>query len=161
METRNFALCALGLAAAISFGGAETASAQAKSQKRIPVRKEAPPAEVVAKPDTVRIVSVETVTVRSRPDTVTIRTRPDTVIKMEMIPLKRLAKLFGGSAPVFSLRRTALTIIRNAALMDRRMSVTTSTTARSAFVSMVTTVWQTTARPTALFARTRRWDARC
>ena len=123
MKTRNFALCALGLAAAISFGGAETASAQAKSQKRIPVRKEAPPAEV-PKVDTVRIVSVETVTVRSRPDTVTIRTRPDTIVRMEMIPLKRLAGRSLGSAPVFSLRRTASTIIRSAALMDRRTSVT-------------------------------------
>ena len=46
MKTRNSALCALGLAAAITLGGAVTASAQdttrARSQTRIPVRKDQP-----------------------------------------------------------------------------------------------------------------------
>jgi hypothetical protein len=97
MKTRNFVLCALGLAAAITFGGAQTASAQAKSQKRIPVRKDAPPAEVVApKPDTVRIVRVDTFTIRSRPDTVTIRMRPDTVIQMQVLPLQKLPGVYFG-----------------------------------------------------------------
>lgn len=95
MKTRNFALCALGLAAAMTIGGAETASAQAKSQTRIPVRKEGPPAEA-PKADTVRIVRVDTVTLPPRTDTVTIRTKPDTVIQMEVIPLKRLAGTFFG-----------------------------------------------------------------
>src|SRR3954469_11981953 len=40
MKTRNFVLSALGLAAAITFGGAERASAQGRSTTRIPVRKE-------------------------------------------------------------------------------------------------------------------------
>ena len=97
MKTRNFALCALGLAAAITFGGAETASAQAKSQKRIPVRKDAPPAEMpVAHVDTVRIVRVDTVTMRGRTDTVTIRMRPDTVMQMQMLPIQRLPGVYFG-----------------------------------------------------------------
>jgi len=97
MKTRNFALCALGLAAAITIGGAETASAQAQSQKRIPVRKDAPPAETpVAKVDTVRIVRVDTVTIRGRTDTVTIRTKPDTVIQMAVLPLQRLPGVYFG-----------------------------------------------------------------
>jgi len=116
MKTRNFVLYAVGLAAAITFGGAETASAQAtpqakpqkktvvrkktvkkpiraKSQQVIPVRKEP---LVAARVDTIRIVQVETVTVRSRPDTVTIRMRPDTVVQMQVLPLNRLAETFFG-----------------------------------------------------------------
>ena len=97
MKTRNFALCALGLAAAITFGGAETASAQAKSQKRIPVRKDAPPAEMpVAHVDTIRIVKVDTVTMRGRTDTVTMRMRPDTVMQMQMLPIQRLPGVYFG-----------------------------------------------------------------
>jgi hypothetical protein len=93
MKTRNFSLCALGLAAAITLGGAPTASAQARSQTRIPVRKEAPP-EVV-RVDTVRIVRVDTVTLRGRVDTVTT-TRYDTVRVMEVLPLQRLPGLYFG-----------------------------------------------------------------
>ena len=97
MKTRNFALCALGLAAAITIGGAETASAQAASQKRIPVRKDAPAeAAMPAHVDTIRIVRVDTVTIRGRTDTVTMRMRPDTVIQMQMLPLQRLPGLYLG-----------------------------------------------------------------
>jgi len=112
MKTRNFALCALGLAAAITFGGAETASAQAKSQTRIPVRKEGPAPEVVTKVDTIRIVRVDTVTLRGRVDTVTIRMRPDTVIQMQMLPKQRLPGVYfglgGGMAVPFSSWRNSV-----------------------------------------------------
>ena len=95
MKTRNFALCSLGLAAAITLGGASTASAQARSDTRIPVRKDQPaaPAPTV---DTVRIVRVETLTVRGRTDTVTIRTRPDTVMQMQMLPMRKLPGVYFG-----------------------------------------------------------------
>ena len=96
MKTRNFVLCALGLAAAITFGGAETASAQAQSQRRIPVRKDAPVEAPVAHVDTIRIVRVDTVTMRGRTDTVTIRMRPDTVMQMQMLPIQRLPGLYFG-----------------------------------------------------------------
>ena len=96
MKTRNFVLCALGLAAAITFGGAETASAQAQSQRRIPVRKDAPVEAPVAHVDTIRIVRVDTVTLRGRTDTVTIRMRPDTVMQMQMLPIQRLPGLYFG-----------------------------------------------------------------
>ena len=87
MKTRNFVLSALGLTAAFTFGGAETASAQARSQTRIPVRKDAPPMEM-AKPDTVFIRSKpDTVMMMGRTDTVTVRMRPDTVMRMEYPPL--------------------------------------------------------------------------
>ena len=97
MKTRNFALCALGLAAAITFGGAATASAQARSTTRIPVRKDEGPQAV--KVDTVRLPGrVDTVMVRVRPDTV-IRTvtgpvRYDTV--MQARPLMPLSRLYFG-----------------------------------------------------------------
>jgi hypothetical protein len=95
MKTRIFALCAIGLAAAITIGSAE-ASAQAKSQKRIPVRKEEPKEE--PKVDTIRIRVVDTVTVRSRPDTivrtVTLPVVHDTV--MQMLPKHRLPGWYGG-----------------------------------------------------------------
>ena len=94
MKTRNFALCALGLAAAITFGSAE-ASAQARSQTRIPVRKDQP-AEA-PKVDTIRVVKVDTVTIRGRTDTV-VRTverlRVDTM--MQQLPLQRLPGLYFG-----------------------------------------------------------------
>ena len=95
MKTRNFVLCALGLAAAVTTGNATIASAQAASQRRIPVRKEQP-AEA-PKIDTVRIVRVDTVTIRGRTDTV-VRTverlRVDTV--MQTLPLHRLPGLYFG-----------------------------------------------------------------
>jgi hypothetical protein len=96
MKTRNSALCALGLAAAITLGGAVTASAQrARSQTRIPVRKEQPAAAPEARTDTIRIVRVDTITIRAKTDTVTM-VRVDTVTRMETIPLKRLAETFFG-----------------------------------------------------------------
>jgi hypothetical protein len=96
MKTRNSALCALGLAAAITLGGAVTASAQrARSQTRIPVRKDQPAEAPVARADTIRIVRVDTVTIRAKTDTVTM-VRVDTVTRMETIPLKRLAGTFFG-----------------------------------------------------------------
>ncbi|MEO7456216.1 MAG: hypothetical protein ABIY52_08135 [Gemmatimonadaceae bacterium] len=96
MKTRNFALCSLGLAAAITLGGAATASAQARSDTRIPVRKDQPAEAAPMKIDTVRIVRVETLTVRGRTDTVTIRTRPDTVMQMQMLPLRTLPGVYFG-----------------------------------------------------------------
>ena len=94
MKTRNFALCSLGLAAAITLGGAVTASAQVRSDTRIPVRKDQP-AEP-PKVDTIRIVRVDTVTLRGRVDTVTIRTRPDTIVQMQMLPARRLPGVYYG-----------------------------------------------------------------
>ena len=96
MKNRNFALCALGLAAAITIGGAETASAQAKSDKRIPVRKDAPAEVVPVHVDTIRIVRVDTMMMRGRTDTVTIRMRPDTVMQMQMLPIHRLPGVYFG-----------------------------------------------------------------
>jgi hypothetical protein len=96
MKTRNFALCALGLAAAITFGGAATASAQARSDTRIPVRKDAQPEPVAPRVDTIRIVRVDTVTLRGRIDTVTIRSRPDTVLQMQMLPVQKLPGVYFG-----------------------------------------------------------------
>jgi len=91
MKTRNSALFALGLAAAITLGGAVTASAQdttrARSQRRIPVRKDQP-APQPARVDTVTITRTDTV-VRTRTDTVTV-TRVDTVTRIEELPLQRL-----------------------------------------------------------------------
>ncbi len=95
MKTRNFALCSLGLAAAITLGGAATASAQARSDTRIPVRKDQP-AEAPAKVDTIRVVRVDTVTLRGRVDTVTIRTKPDTVTQMQVLPLRALPGVYFG-----------------------------------------------------------------
>lgn len=102
MKTRNSALYALGLAAAISFCAAATADAQAtkrprrraKPQRSIPVRKEVP---VPAKADTVIVTRVDTVTVR-RVDTVSGPTvmRFDTVTRMVYPPLQRLPGLFFG-----------------------------------------------------------------
>jgi hypothetical protein len=97
MKTRISVLYALGLAAAITLGAAPTANAQqkrAKSQTRIPVRKEVPvtPPRV----DTVTVTRVDTVTVR-RTDTVsTTVVRYDTVTRMVYPPLQRLPGLFFG-----------------------------------------------------------------
>ena len=114
MKTHHFALCALGFASAITFAAASTASAQATSQKRIPVRKDTPAAEVMAKTDTVRLPGrVDTVMVRGRTDTVTmtVRTRPDTVVRvqMEMLPEQKLPGTYfqigaGVSNPMNSFR---------------------------------------------------------
>ncbi len=94
MKTRNSALFALGLAAALTLGGALTAHAQdttgtrrARSQKRIPVRKEQPAPQPV-RVDTVTITRTDTV-VRTRTDTVTV-TRVDTVTRIEELPLQQL-----------------------------------------------------------------------
>jgi hypothetical protein len=93
MKTRNSALFALGLAAAITLGGAVTASAQdtttrARPQRRIPVRKEGPAPAQPARVDTVTITRTDTV-VRTRTDTVTV-TRVDTVTRIEELPLQPL-----------------------------------------------------------------------
>ncbi|MDB4916497.1 MAG: hypothetical protein JWM95_4141 [Gemmatimonadetes bacterium] len=102
MKTRNFALCALGFATAITLVSAGTASAQATSDKRIPVRKDTKPPEVpMAKTDTIRLPGrVDTVMVRGRTDTVTVRMRPDTVVRvqMETLPTHRLPGLYFGLA---------------------------------------------------------------
>jgi hypothetical protein len=90
MKTRNSALCALGLAAAITLG-AVTAAAQdttrARSQTRIPVRKDQA-AAVAPRVDTVTVTRTDTV-VRTRTDTVTV-TRVDTVTRIEELPLQPL-----------------------------------------------------------------------
>jgi len=93
MKTRKSALCALGLAAALTLGGAATASAQvtdttgrARSQTRIPIRKDqpAPPPRV----DTVTVTRTDTIRI-TRTDTVTVQ-RTDTVTRIEEIPLQPL-----------------------------------------------------------------------
>jgi hypothetical protein len=98
MKNKNFALCALGLAAAITIGGAESASAQrATSGTRIPVRKDqgGGMAATPAKTDTVIVTRVDTVTMRGRTDTVMV-TRYDTVVRTVLPPLHRLASTFFG-----------------------------------------------------------------
>ena len=101
MKTRNSALYALGLAAAITLGGAVTADAQARPNRprarpaqRIPVRNDVP---APVKADTVIVTRVDTVTVR-RVDTLTGPTvmRYDTVTRMVYPPLQRLPGLFFG-----------------------------------------------------------------
>jgi Outer membrane protein beta-barrel domain len=101
MKTRNSALYALGLAAAITFGASVSADAQARPTRprarpttRIPVRKDVPPPP---KTDTVIVTRVDTVTVR-RVDTLTGPTvmRYDTVTRMVYPPLQRLPGLFFG-----------------------------------------------------------------
>ena len=91
MKNRNSAFVAIGLAAAITLGGAVTALAQdttrARSQTRIPVRKDQA-APAVARTDTVTIVRTDTV-VQTRSDTVTV-TRVDTVTRVEELPLQPL-----------------------------------------------------------------------
>lgn len=95
MKTRNSALFALGLAAAITLGGAVTAAAQdttgrARSQTRIPVRKDqgAAAQPAVTRVDTVTVTRTDTVVMR-RTDTVTV-TRVDTVTRIEELPLQPL-----------------------------------------------------------------------
>jgi len=121
MKTRNSALYALGLAAAITLGGAVTAGAQAKpkttkkkravSQKVIPMKKEVPVAPV-ARVDTVYVTRVDTLTVRGRVDTVmNTVTRFDTVVRMMAPPLARLPGFFlalgaGANIPMNDIRGT-------------------------------------------------------
>lgn len=94
MKTRNSGLFALGLAAALTLGGAVTAAAQrdttgrARSQRRIPVRKDQGTQAVAPRVDTVTVTRSDTVIVR-RTDTVTV-TRVDTVTKIEELPLQPL-----------------------------------------------------------------------
>ena len=96
MKTRNSALYALGLAAAITLGGVVTADAQVRRtpQRRIPVRKEVP---APVRAETVTVTRVDTVMVR-RVDTLTGPTvmRYDTVTRMVYPPLQRLPGLFFG-----------------------------------------------------------------
>jgi hypothetical protein len=95
MKTRKSALCALGLAAALTLGGAVTAAAQvtdttgrARSQTRIPIRKDQGQTAAVARTDTVTITRTDTVIMR-RTDTVTVQ-RTDTVTRIEELPLQPL-----------------------------------------------------------------------
>lgn len=112
MKTRNFALCALGLAAALSIGGSATASAQrATSPTRIPVRKDTKDT-VMTKTDTIRIVKVDTVMAPARVERVTV-TVHDTVtkIQMQVLPEQPLPGLYFGigagmASPFQSWRNT-------------------------------------------------------
>lgn len=101
MKTRKSALCALGLAAALTLGGAVTAAAQvtdttgrARSQTRIPIRKDQGQPAPVARVDTVTITRSDTVIMR-RTDTVTVQ-RTDTVTRMEELPLQPLKSVLFG-----------------------------------------------------------------
>ena len=101
MKTRNSALYALGLAAAITLGGAITAGAQAKkktvkkrrvkSSVSIPVKKE--PA-AMAMHDTVMVTRVDTVIVRRADTVTTTMMRTDTVTRMVYPPLAKLPGTF-------------------------------------------------------------------
>jgi hypothetical protein len=116
MKTRNSALCALGLAAAITLGGAVTAAAQdttgrARSQTRIPVRKDqgAQPA-AAPRVDTVTVTRTDTI-IQRRTDTVTV-TRVDTVTRIEELPLQPLKSFqfglgVGGAIPTGDWRNVA------------------------------------------------------
>jgi hypothetical protein len=105
MKTRNSALYALGLAAAITLGGAVTAGAQAKPKttRKTPVKRAKPATQIpvtkevtAVKVDTVIVTRVDTVTLR-RADTVTNTVyRTDTVTRMVYPPLARLPGLFFG-----------------------------------------------------------------
>ena len=101
MKTRNSVWYALGLAAAITLGGAMSADAQAKKKpvtrrkpaKTIPLTKDV---VVTPKVDTVVVTRVDTVTLR-RTDTVSNTiTRYDTVARMVYPPLAPLPGLFFG-----------------------------------------------------------------
>lgn len=100
MKTRNSVLCALGLAAAITLGGAVTAAAQdtttrATPQTRIPVRKDQGTAVApTARTDTVTVTRTDTVTV-TRTDTVTVQ-RTDTVTRVEELPLQPMKSFMFG-----------------------------------------------------------------
>jgi hypothetical protein len=102
MKTRNSALYALGLAAAITLGGAVSAGAQTKKpvkkrvapKQAIPIRKDVPQP---VRADTVYVTRVDTVTVRGRTDTVmTTVMRYDTVTRMVYPPLAKLPGVFFG-----------------------------------------------------------------
>lgn len=101
MKTRNSALYALGLAAAMTIGGVAELDAQRRTPtrrvtpaRRIPVRKDVP---VPARTDTVYVTRVDTITVRGRTDTVmTTMMRYDTVTRMVYPPLAPLPGLFFG-----------------------------------------------------------------
>jgi hypothetical protein len=96
-------LYALGLAAAITLGGASSADAQkttrrttrrAKPAQSIPMKKDVP---VPSRTDTVIVTRVDTVTLRGRVDTVTTTMmRYDTVTRMVYPPLAKLPGLFFG-----------------------------------------------------------------
>lgn len=97
MRIRTSTLCALGLTAALSLGGAVNASAQvdtsrARSTTRIPVRKEGAAPRTIT--DTVTVTRTDTVTV-NRTDTVQV-TRVDTVTRVEELPLQPLPGVFFG-----------------------------------------------------------------
>lgn len=104
MKTRNSALYALGLAAAITLGGAMSADAQATKTKtkkhvkrvapkqQIPIRKDVP----VPAHDTVYVTRVDTVTLRRTDTVTTMMTRYDTVTRMVYPPLAKLPGLFFG-----------------------------------------------------------------
>lgn len=100
MKTRNFVLFAAGIAAAISIN-AGTAAAQAKSDTRIPVRKDAPPM-AAPKVDTITRIVHDTIMMRGRTDTV-FQTRTVTGPTMmvhdtirEMIPMAKLPGVYFG-----------------------------------------------------------------
>jgi hypothetical protein len=96
---KNYLSCALGLAVAISFGGA-TASAQATSDKRIPIRKDvaAAPAAAVTKTDTVQLAGrVDTVVVAGPVRTVTVQHYDTTtVVQVQQMKVHRLPDLYYG-----------------------------------------------------------------
>lgn len=96
MKTRNSALYALGLAAAMTLGSFGSASAQrrANPQQRIPMSKEVPTPHT----DTVYVTHVDTVTMRGMTDTVmmTAPMRYDTVVRMVYPPLAKLPNVFFG-----------------------------------------------------------------
>jgi len=96
---QNHMMCALGLAAAISFGGA-AASAQATSDKRIPIRKDIPsaPAPAPAKVDTVSLPGrVDTLMVQGPVRTVTVTVHDTTTVtQLVMPPVRGLPGVYFG-----------------------------------------------------------------
>jgi hypothetical protein len=92
-------LCALGLTAAISLDGA-TASAQASSDQRIPIRKDdkTPAVQTIVKVDTVRLQGrVDTLMVAGPARTVTVTVHDTTTVtKMQLLPVQRLADMYFG-----------------------------------------------------------------
>jgi len=95
---KNYLLCALGLAAAISFGGA-AASAQATSDKRIPIRKDVGTAPAAAaKTDTVQLPGrVDTLMVQGPVRTVTVMQHDTTtVVQVERLKTQRLPGVYYG-----------------------------------------------------------------
>jgi hypothetical protein len=103
MKTRNSALYALGLAAAITLGGAVTAGAQAKKPTRKPVKRVAPKTQIpvtkevtAVRVDTVIVTRVDTVTLRRADTVATTVLRTDTVTRMVYPPLAPLPGLFFG-----------------------------------------------------------------